>query len=273
MKRFHSYLANLTCLTTSVITLTTTPVVALTINNRSPNPNPYQTAGYEVSGGIGVAVIHGIGILPLPAENSEFMNLLRGTFPDWTFVTAQQEIQGVFDIYTQKAIGITSSEAYQLAAPPGYRTGPYVGAELEFYYNPVGSDPSGSNVHWIQQVRSNHAVTKSYTGQVISEQHGQNQNKLDIVLEQTDPTFQDPLDPTKNTYNPYYDTFTIADSYYFYDAPGRPDITEEHSWKANLYLVEEIAPQTAKIYNGIFWGWSSDWSPTPTPPPPPPPSV
>ncbi|MDY7012524.1 MAG: hypothetical protein SVX43_02790 [Cyanobacteriota bacterium] len=199
------------------------------------------------------------------------MNLLRGTFPDWTFVTAQQEIQGVFDIYTQKAIGITSSEAYQLAAPPGYRTGPYVGAELEFYYNPVGSDPSGSNVHWIQQVRSNHAVTKSYTGQVISEQHGQNQNKLDIVLEQTDPTFQDPLDPTKNTYNPYYDTFTIADSYYFYDAPGRPDITEEHSWKANLYLVEEIAPQTAKIYNGIFWGWSSDWSPTPTPPPPPPP--
>lgn len=43
---------------------------------------------------------------------------------------------------------------------------------------------------------------------------------------------------------------------------GRPDIDEKHDWYAELYLVQETAPKTVTIYNGISWGWNNTFTPS-----------
>ncbi|MDY6782421.1 MAG: PEP-CTERM sorting domain-containing protein [Cyanobacteriota bacterium] len=203
------------------------------------------------------------------------MNLLTTSFPDWSFNLASQDILGSFDLYRYKAIGTTSG--YRASDAPGFIGGIAVGAELQFGYSPGYGDPDSSNVHWIQWVRNNHAVTPNCRTQAISEQHGQNDSKIDIAIEQTKPTLTPQesqycgVAPGEDVHNPFYDTFFRADEYYFHDVPNRKDIKENHNWIADLYLVEEVAPKTVNIYNGIRWGWENTFDPTSPPPPPPPP--
>ncbi|MDY7013571.1 MAG: hypothetical protein SVX43_08190, partial [Cyanobacteriota bacterium] len=135
---------------------------------------------------------------------------------------------------------------------------------MQLLYNPLGSDPVGNNIHWIQRVVNNHAVT-STLNQSIELPHGTPEDKIDVLQEQTNPNFVDPQNPQRLVFNPYYDTYSpLANQVSFADRPGRRDIFDNHDWYAELYLVEEIAPQTVKIYNGISWGWESTFTPTPT---------
>jgi hypothetical protein len=55
--------------------------------------------------------------------------------------------------------------------------------------------------------------------------------------------------------SPFYNESTgLSTEDTFYDTPFRSDIKENHNWDAELYLVEETAPKTVTIYNGIKWG-------------------
>ncbi|WP_237396529.1 hypothetical protein [Okeania sp. KiyG1] len=161
-----------------------------------------------------------------------FMQTLTDTFPNWNFSSATSDLSGSFDI-----------EHYFACAPqtncgaggfPAIQGG--VGAFFRLNYQPKDNDPTGNQVHWIQRVRSNY-------------------NPIE------DGVFTDIIDiPTGMTQNPYYDTYYAAGTDYFLDRPYNPNVEENHYFFAELYLVEEIAPQTVKIYNGIRWGWKNQVS-------------
>ena len=96
-----------------------------------------------------------------------FLNLLNSSIwaqNGWTFQRARLPLLGSFDI-----------KAYSANADPNR---PSVGANLELVYTPgsntVRQDPTGSNVHWIQRVVSNHAITSTRTG-AIDLGHGINE--------------------------------------------------------------------------------------------------
>jgi hypothetical protein len=184
-----------------------------------------------------------------------FLNLLNSSIwaqNGWTFQKAKLLLIGSFDI-----------KAYAAYADPNR---PSVGATIQIDYNPGSTsfrqDPIGSNVHWIQRVVSNHATRATING-TTDLGHGNNEDKIDVFTGQTIPAFT-------NVFNPFYDTSSpAANSTSFGDLIGRPDLTENHNWSAQLFLVELTAPKTVTIYNGISWGWSNTFTPPPPPPPPP----
>lgn len=183
-----------------------------------------------------------------------FLNLLNSSIwaqNGWTFQRARLPLLGSFDI-----------KVYSANADPNQ---PSVGADLQLLYNPGSNsfrqDPTGSNVHWIQRVVSNHAIISTRTG-AIKLSHGTNEDKIDVVQGQTIPAFT-------NVFNPFYNTVGTSTSTRFTDFPNRDDIQENHNWSAQLFLVELTAPKTVIIYNGISWGWRNTFTPPPPPPPTP----
>jgi hypothetical protein len=84
--------------------------------------------------------------------------------------------------------------------------------------------------------------------------YGTSEKKIDIVDEQKNPNISNP-------FNPYYDTYGKANSQSFFDLPVRYDIQDNNQWSANLYLVQQTAPKTVTIYNGISYGWSDVFTP------------
>jgi hypothetical protein len=132
--------------------------------------------------------------LPLGGTN-DFFNLLTSSVwaqNGWTFNKAQpvESLTGRFDIGVYAPFFLTDQET--------------VGAEIQVLYSPgVGLDPVGSNVHFIQRVVNNHAYTVTRQG-VIEQPPGTPDDKIDTVLEQTQPGF---IDPQKPTFNPFYDTY------------------------------------------------------------------
>ncbi|HAX88154.1 MAG TPA: hypothetical protein DCY91_18270 [Cyanobacteria bacterium UBA11370] len=185
-----------------------------------------------------------------------FFNLLTKSVwakNGWQFQRATTDLAGIFNIGVYNA----------------YATLQTVGADIQILYNPVGQDPTGSNVHWIQRVISNHGYIFTRSGRTDLG-HGIRENKIDVLQEQTQLNFVDPQNPQKLTFNPFYDTYGTANEISFGDFLGREDIGENHEWSAELYLVQETAPKTVTIYNGIKWGWSNTFTPPPPPPPPPP---
>jgi hypothetical protein len=161
--------------------------------------------------------------------------LLNSNFRSWTFNPARNDLDGSFDIQIYDAI-------YDPTTTPE----PATGAKLQLQYIP-GSDifdptPARNNLHWIQRVISNH----SRAG------HGINQNSIDIAF---------------GASNPFYDTtFGLQpfDERTFYDRSTR-EASEDHSWLAELYLVDLTEPQQVTIYNGIQWGWENKVEPVPEP--------
>ncbi|MGB3512871.1 MAG: PEP-CTERM sorting domain-containing protein [Microcoleaceae cyanobacterium] len=154
-----------------------------------------------------------------------FLDQLRAEFPvvdGWNFNAAAADLAGSFNI-----------DIYDAQGTPAR-----VGTEFQLQYNPSAGDPTPADkdLHWIQRVVDNHNIT-------TNPGHGNPENVIDIVAGQTDP---------------YYDTnFGIQpfDERTFYDFPGRTDADRSHFWFAELYLVEETAPMTVTIYNGVRWGW------------------
>lgn len=159
------------------------------------------------------------------------MNLLNQQFPDWTFLQTGN-LEGSFDI-----------QQYYACSPrfPSFGCGGVedfrgvVGAAFGLNYIPKegSSDPVGDNVHWIQRILSSYKP-------------GSPDGNYDII---------DNLD---NTVDPYYDSISpAAGPDFFGDIPFDSNVNKEHYVYAETYLVEEIAPKTVKIYNGVRWGWEN----------------
>jgi hypothetical protein len=160
----------------------------------------------------------------------------------WNFIPSDKNLYGNFDISTYYACGAqTNCGKEKLDKKWNIRGG--VGAYIDIKYNPKKTDPKPGEgkIHWIQRVVNNHSMYDEHQISSGAGVHGRRHDGIDI--------------PIYQNVNPYYDTVASANENSFQDRPYRPDANKSHTWFADLYLVEEIAPKTVKIYNGVRWGW------------------
>ena len=236
---------------------------SFTVPSRSPLPcdpfissycSPHSLTLPGVDGGTVTTTLYSVSSVPLGGTTSMFNLLTNSVWAKngWKFQRATTDLSGSF--------GIKIYNAYAEVAT--------VGANIQLLYSPKDQDPIGSNVHWIQRLRTNHGVIVTRSG-LTKLAHGIVDDKIDVFQEQTQLNYQDPQNPQKPTFNPFYDTYSdLANQISFEDILGRDDIYESHYWYADLYLVQETAPKTVTIYNGIRWGWQNKFT-QPTQPPPP----
>jgi len=221
--------------TTLLIALTTQSSLAFSINPLGPlgatqdwDPDESYTLA---DGRTGITNLYPRAVLSLPrGGTTSFLSALYLSFPTWTFNPASNDLAGSFVVQIYDAIGTPNR----------------VGAQLRLQYIPGINDPtpSGNNLHWIQRVFDNHNITNNPG-------HGNFENVIDIGPGVT---------------NPFYDTaFGVQpfDERTFFDPPGRNDAGNNHSWLAELYLVDQTAPQRVTIYNGVQWGWNNEVVPEP----------
>ncbi len=176
---------------------------SFTMPSQPPEPictslnSPYCLSISHTEPGVGTVTVSTTSVSELPLGGTDdFFNLLTSSVwaqNGWTFNKAQpvESLTGRFDIGVYAPfIFLTDQET--------------VGAEIQVLYSPGGGfDPVGSNVHFIQRVVNNHAYTVTLQG-VIQQPPGTPDDKIDTVLEQTQPGF---IDPQKPTFNPFYDTY------------------------------------------------------------------
>jgi hypothetical protein len=123
-----------------------------------------------------------------------------------------------------------------------------VGASFAVTYVPGAGDPT-ANIHWIQVVSDNDAIT--YPGGVATPNPGTLENKVDLAR--------------NNTTTPYYDTGTpvVATSRMFLDTSTRSTVEFDNTWVATLFLAggpntpgTAMNPATISVYNksGIVCG-------------------
>ena len=103
---------------------------------------------------------------------TDFLDKLLENFPDWTFNAADKDLAGTFEIGVYQALGLSTN----------------IGAELQLRYLPVSSynpnfnynpTPDGNELHWIQRVVNNHAITITTYG-IIDLGHGTLEDKIDV---------------------------------------------------------------------------------------------
>jgi hypothetical protein len=221
--------------TTLSIALTAQPGVAVTI--KLTNPNYYVP--YTVGDAEGAAWIIPPTVIK-PGGTNELKSLLANfsrRYPGkWIFETGQ-ELEGSFNIKDYYACGPQTNCG--LSSQKGG-----VGSNIYLQFEPQGNDPkintaNPAKLKWIQRVKSNHSLTTDI--------HNHIENILDINQGQTDP---------------YYSGYqgSISAYKYFGDSPYRNDPLNNHTWNAELYLVEEVfIPRSTNkrviIHNGIRWGW------------------
>lgn len=156
-----------------------------------------------------------------------FLETLRREFPTWTFNSAPNDLAGRFDVYMYSGLAtIGYSNDYQKVE--------LVGGNLELNYIPgIGDpEPTSSSLRWIQRVLySNYTITWD----------GSYEDFIDVGSEAIDP-FYDLLGSTP----PFFESFA-----------SRSDLNKNHTWLAELYLVNQTAPNQVTIYNGVQWGWES----------------
>jgi hypothetical protein len=226
--------------TTLLIALTTESSLAFSINtvrtDISENWNTEQTytLGDQRTG------ITQLSPTPLRSitrgGTTLFLRTLRESFGNWNFNVASNDLAGSFDVSTYDArYGVTDQ---------GFE---YAGGALQLQYIPGAGDPTplGNTIHWIQRVFNNHRLS-------------------DPNPDDGHDRFADIIDIGPGVTNPYYDTVFTADEINFFDLSSR-EANRNHSWVAELYLVEETAPQQVTIYNGIQWGWGNRVEPVPEP--------
>lgn len=235
--------------------------LALSLTPSQPDANQeYQASvNYSSGGGNGQVSLYPSNITTIRPGGTDFFRLkLATTFPDWTFKTATKNLAGTFSVEVYAARyrpipnvtleNVVAAEFLLQYHPYRAFNGSYPNPTFSGYPNPT---PQNNDLHWIQLVTSNHG-TKAFTnGQTIDLGHGTQQSKIDA--------FFDPITGRQPT--PYY-TFASTSEDTFYDIPYRSDITENHNWSAQLYLVEQTAPKTVTIYNGISWGWTNTFTPS-----------
>lgn len=206
--------------TTLFITLTTQPGVAFTI--KSLNPPDYYVP-YTLGDAEGAAWIIPPTTIKAGGTN-EFKSLLSNfsrRYPGkWIFETGT-ELEGSFDIKNYYACGPQTDCGREAFFPS--KGG--VGSSLFLEYHPKGNDPKIDSTNprrfqWIQRVKSNHSLT--------TDRHNDIENILDIGTRQT---------------TPYYSGHqgSVSTYKYFGDAPYRIDPLNNHTWNAELYLVEEVS--------------------------------
>jgi hypothetical protein len=215
--------------TTLLITLTTQSSLAFGISQLGTvsNSESYFLANPDRQGV--TQLLNPIGVTSITRGGTPgFLTQLQTRYQNWTFNTAPNDLAGIFNITTYAAQG----------------TAQRVGAELRLEYIPGPGDPTPLNnsLHWIQRVFNNH------------------DNQTDVHND-----FDDKIDVGSQLINPFYDTLGDATETTFHDFSGRIDTENNHSWLADLYLVEGDGPQNVTIYNGIQWGWSNNVQPVPEP--------
>ncbi|NER03709.1 MAG: PEP-CTERM sorting domain-containing protein [Okeania sp. SIO3C4] len=215
--------------TTLLVVLTSQSSFAFTITPAQPGASMTFDPSEEYTlpdGRKGITTLDPLSVTEITRGGTAgFLAQLRAEFPataGWNFTAAAADLAGSFNI-----------DIYDAQGTPGR-----VGAEFQLQYNPGAGDPTsaGNDLHWIQRVVNNHNIT-------TNPGHGNPENVIDIPLGQT---------------NPFYDQIPGiigTDEDTLYDFPGRTDADENHFWFAELYLVEETAPMTVTIYNGVRWGW------------------
>ncbi len=195
-------------------------------------PNaPYQFLGFDFSGQYINPVFYQIPGSPFqwvtsvvpshPTAPSQCMSAnfrarLSAAFPAWSFQCSPTSLSdNSLVVKTYEAIGT-----------PGF-----VGADFHVSYVPHAGDPL-NNIHWIQVIITNH-------GTGPGQGHGPMVSYVD----------------NGGAPVPYYDDVGAADPTGFADKPRRLDADMTHVWDAELYLVEETAPQTVRVWGGVLWGW------------------
>jgi hypothetical protein len=180
-----------------------------------------------------------------------FFNTLNRMYPTtsgWSVTgNATALAQGSLQINTYGAIGTPTR----------------VGADFALTYLTTMPGPNTTtvsngnptvNLHWIQVVSTNNAIT--YPGGEPTSNPGTLANKVDVRR--------------TNTTSPYYDQGFAANSSNFLDRPGRPDVEFENNWVASLFLASGPAnpgtvqnPAQITVYNdsGILWGWQNFFFP------------
>jgi len=182
-----------------------------------------------------------------------FLSVLKSSFQSkgWNFISADKALAGAFNI-----------QSYTADYGPIFEVTPedVVSSTLLLTYSPVTSgdilpnqvNPTSqnNNLHWIQWIVNNHGGKLYKNGQVEDLGHGNGNNKIDVLADADSPF--------------YNESTGLSTEDTFYDTPFRSDIKENHNWDAELYLVEETAPKTVTIYNGIKWGWKNTYTPPKT---------
>ena len=169
-----------------------------------------------------------------------FLRTLKQSFPSWIFNSVANDLKGSFDVSVYDAVG-------------GPRA---AGAALLLKYKPGAGDPTpqSNSLHWIQRVFSNHKLPE------LPGMDNHNQ-------------FEDTIDIGSGVTNPFFDTLTDeeirqgktpVEEGVFADLSLR-EASRDHTWVAELYLVEQTAPQQVTIYNGIRWDWGNKVEPVPEP--------
>jgi hypothetical protein len=170
---------------------------------------------------------------------NDFLKMLNNDvrWQGWDFVSSNKNLYGNFEISDYYGCGSQTICAKE--RPKGTIRGG-VGAYINIKYNPKKTDPKPGQgkIHWIQRVVNNHSIYDEQQSTSDGGLHGFRYDGIDI------PLFQNA--------NPYY---RGGNEFSSFDRPYRIDADKSHSWFADLYLVEEIAPKTVKIYNGVRWGW------------------
>jgi len=221
--------------TTLLISLTTQSSLAFSINPLGPvgatqiwDPDESYTLANQSTG---ITRLSPTAVRSITRGGTiGFLGTLRRTFPTWNFNSASNDLTGSFEVTIYDAIGTSSS----------------VGADFFLLYTPGAGDPTpgGNSLNWIQRVVNNHNNSNNI--------HGSNADIIDNNSRLSDPY--------------YYASITSPfQERAFDDTPSRPDPDKDHNWLAELYLVEETAPQTVTIYNGIQWGWENRVQSVPEP--------
>jgi hypothetical protein len=213
-----------------------------------PMPNGIYNSEVKYYNGQGQGVVNAVNMEQLlppiddPTDSKDFMSILKNSFSSgWQFNTANNELSGSFNIENyyacgpQTLCGVPANSAFAGIIGTGG-----IGAFLDVTYNPVGRDPTpvANSLYWVQRIINNHNIAGGY---------GSLTDGLDIAPGQSDP---------------YYPG-TVGENF-FIDRPYRPNPQDDHYWFAELYLVEETAPKTVTIYNGIKWGWKNTYTPPKT---------
>lgn len=173
-------------------------------------------------------------------------------YSDWTFHAAKRGLEGGFEIVDYYAcvptmkcrVGITGDVVED--AEGG------VGAYIYVDYIPGIHDPTPKlgtpidtkKLHWVQFVDANDV------GKFIDIHPLRNQGETPYYDTHQSASGLHLMNPFR------FKRIYVTDTPYRKKTPNGAD--KEHTWKAELYLVQETAPKTVTVYNGITWGWHNE---------------
>jgi hypothetical protein len=224
------------------LALLATPSHAFNLNPATGALVKYvSTEDYTIAG-----TTYTVSLDPARSGVMSFVNALRadstyGTASGWIYNLMQPNtLQGTFNIQNYYACPNTLAPfscGVEYVGQIDVRNGPGAFLDLTVSYNPNDlnqppNPPTGANFRWLQWINDNHALPEPPGG------HGQIESEVDG--------------------NPFYPIFPPGNRLSFVDNPTRGnDPANSHFWRADLFLVDVIAPKTVNIYDGISWGWKN----------------